>query len=81
MTGLARAHSNLPDQDEYLGQLQGSTKQQHNGKLSPWENCLLDHSSCATTVMTQKNMVMSLAGPRIKNDCAGKSQQQFTQLD
>jgi hypothetical protein len=30
--------------------------------------------------MSQKYMVMGAAGPKTKNDCAGESQQQFTQL-
>jgi hypothetical protein len=31
-------------------------------------------------VVRQKNMIMSPMGPRTKNDCAGKNQQQNTQL-
>jgi hypothetical protein len=31
--------------------------------------------------MRQRNMAMSPARPRTKNDCAGKGQQQFTQTE
>lgn len=44
-------------------------QQDHNSQV---DSCTIP------TVMRQKNMVMSTAGPGTKNDCAGEDQQQFT---